>query len=179
MKVTLSYSAGGQLMQNAWDVLDGALTPSEVAEAFENEYWVGNLRAQTSWDVRLDEIAVSDPVLPVLRTVATDGTKPLSALPSNCAVLATKVPTGAGRPGRIFHPGVGESEVDSAGRLSSGATQAYQTAFSNALTDLATAGVDLAVENHTPGAPGGDYTLYGLVLISVRPIIGSMPQRMR
>lgn len=157
--------------QEAQVVLEwsGSASLQALATSCADTFWPA-FRGRTAGDCTLTTIQVGDSVNGVTEVVNEAGQGPGAASPVTNAILIAKS-VFAGHNGRFFWPGLGESDVDAAGRLSASALSAWQTAADTAFNTMAIAGHDMYVT-------GSDSVERPVTGLSVRPYIGTQRRRL-
>jgi hypothetical protein len=145
--VSMKFNQGGKFAFCTFDYLTGTGGSATLEGKCLDirDAWVASMVASQSADVALVGVSARQPS-GVTAEIATlnNGLSTLPALPINCAVLAVKR-TASATKGRMFIPGILESQVNSAGVIDAGAHAAWATSCTNFLTELAARGVDMAV----------------------------------
>jgi len=163
-----TFDQGGQEAQVVLE-WEGSASEQALATSCADTFWPA-MQGRTSMQATLDRVQVGNSATGVTVIVNEDGGGFGSALPSSNALLVGKAVTG-GFNGRFFWPGLQESDVDEAGRLTAAAVTAWQTAVDTALNVMAVAGHDMSVSDKF-----GTSNLVGSLF--VLPYIGTQRRRL-
>src|ERR1700754_1074391 len=135
-----AYPTGAQVTLG-YDVPSGGGGPDSEAEFFFTVWRDNILPLQTS-DLALTGCMVKhgpNATGPTGIYLATEpGEGPASASPSNCALLVRKITAAGGRTGRgrMYVPGLSDTQIDPGGAIDVATVAEYQVAFGALQTDM-------------------------------------------
>jgi len=122
---------------------DASMTAAEAADEFGSafvDHIVGNLSSSTQFNGTLVKLGPNETGPSAIFNTAASGTDGANQGPPMSCALISKITALGGRKGRgrMFLPGIEDSDIDTGGDIGAGKQSSLNTNFANFLADLTT-----------------------------------------